>query len=218
MSRQALIFANGEPADGTMVRRTLSEAHNPYVIAADGGVRVAKFFDVPVDTVIGDMDSLPDDEHTRLERIGTTFIQYPPQKDFTDLELAFMHAVEQGISWIRVIGGLGNRFDQTLANVYLLALPILAGCDVGIVAGGQFIRLLSAGSHHLSGTIGDTLSLIPLGGAVEKIRTEGLQYPLHDETLYFGPARGVSNVFLHPSITLHFATGQLLIIHTDGRA
>src|SRR5690606_27709107 len=113
---------------------------------------------------------------------------------------ALIHAVEQGFTWIRIIGALGNRFDQTLANVYLLALPILASCDVGIVSGEQVLRLLRVGDNHLDGQIGDTLSLIPLGGVVEAVRTHGLQYPLHDETLHFGPARGVSNVFTSPHV------------------
>ncbi|MCU0479924.1 MAG: thiamine diphosphokinase [Anaerolineae bacterium] len=217
-SQHALIFANGDPADGTMVRRTLSYVETPYVIAADGGVRVAKFFGVGVDTVIGDMDSIPDDDYLHLKHDNITLIQHPPQKDFTDLELALMHAVERGITWIRIIGAIGGRFDQTLANVYLLALPILMGRDVALVAGEQSISLLPAGVHSLEGQVGDTLSLIPLGGDVEKIRTDGLQYPLHDETLHFGPARGVSNVFLFPTITLHIGKGQLLVIHTNGRA
>ncbi|MCL4253288.1 MAG: thiamine diphosphokinase [Anaerolineae bacterium] len=216
--RQALIFANGEPADGTMVRLAIAQATTPTVIAADGGVRVAHFFDMPVHIVIGDMDSLPSDEQTRLRDKQVQFITHPPEKDFTDLELALMYAVEQGFTWIRIIGAIGNRFDQTLANVYLLALPILASCDVGIVSGEQVLRLLRVGDNHLEGQIGDTLSLIPLGGAVEHIRTDRLQYPLHDETLHFGPARGVSNVFTSPHVTVSVGAGQLLAIHTHGRA
>jgi thiamine pyrophosphokinase len=217
-TRQALIFANGEPADGTMVRLALAQAITPTVIAADGGVRVAQFFDMPVHVVIGDMDSLPTDEQVRLHDEHVQFITHPPEKDFTDLELALMYAIEQGFSWIRIIGAIGNRFDQTLANVYLMALPILASCDVAIVSGEQFLRLLRVGDNHLEGQIGDTLSLIPLGGAVERIRTHGLQYPLHDETLHFGPARGVSNVFTASHVTVSVGKGQLLAIHTRGRA
>lgn len=216
--RQTLIFANGETADGTMVRLAIAQATTPTIIAADGGVRVAHFFDMPVHIVIGDMDSLPTDEQTRLHDKHVQFITHPPEKDFTDLELALIYAVEQGFSWIRIIGAIGDRFDQTLANVYLLALPILAPCDVAIVAGEQILRLLRVGENHLDGQIGDTLSLIPLGGAVEAVRTDGLQYPLHDETLYFGPARGVSNVFLSTHVTVHVGAGQLLAIHTRGRA
>ncbi len=216
--RQALIFANGEPADGTMVRLALAQATTPTVIAADGGVRVARFFEMPVQIVIGDMDSLPPDEQDRLRHQQVTFITHPPEKDFTDLELALMYAVEQGFTWIRIIGAIGNRFDQTLANVYLLALPILASCDVAIVSGEQFLCVLRVGDNHLHGEIGDTLSLIPLGGAVEQIHTHGLQYPLRDEPLHFGPARGVSNVFLSARVTVSVGAGQLLAIHTRGRA
>lgn len=216
--RQALIFANGEAADGTMVRLALAQAHDPIVIAADGGARVAHFFDVPVHVVIGDMDSISPDDQLRLRQAGVQFITYPPEKDFTDLELALMYAIEQGASWIRIIGALGDRFDQTLANVYLMTLPMLASCDVGIVAGEQFLRVLRQGGNHLDGEVGDTLSLIPLNGSVKHIRTHGLKYALNDETLYFGPARGISNVFLSSHVSIHIGEGLLLAIHTRGRA
>jgi thiamine pyrophosphokinase len=117
-----------------------------------------------------------------------------------------------------VIGGIGDRLDQTLGNVYLMALPALHGRDVRMVSGKQTAWLAYTGTTRIMGQAGDTLSLLPLGGDVTGIRTEGLEYPLHDETLAFGPARGISNVLLESSASVTLVSGILLLIHTVGRA
>jgi thiamine pyrophosphokinase len=214
----ALIFANGDMLDGPMVHRAFDSAQSPYVVAADGGARVAQGFGMPLDLVIGDFDSLTSAEQAQLQADGVPFLRYPPEKDQTDLELALRHVHEQGATWIRIIGGVGDRLDQTIANVYLLGLPELSACDVRLVAGQQETRLLRPGSHPLVGEVGDTVSLIPVGGMVHGISTDGLQYALDDETLAFGPARGVSNVLTAAQATIQIKVGQLLVIHTLGEA
>ncbi|MCB9458908.1 MAG: thiamine diphosphokinase [Anaerolineaceae bacterium] len=216
--KRCLIFANGEPNDGPMVRDVLEKAADALTIAADGGARVAWYFGRHVDVVIGDMDSLTDAELQQLVSSGADVERYPPAKDETDLELALLHAAKSGAEWIRIIGGLGDRFDQTLANVYLMALPQLEGRDLALVAAKERLCLLRPGTHTLHGQIGDTLSLIPLGGAVTGITTGRLKYPLKDETLYFGPARGISNVFLDTTAQVQLNSGVLLVVHTRGRA
>jgi thiamine pyrophosphokinase len=105
-----------------------------------------------------------------------------------------------------------------MSNVYLMALPQLGAMDVRMVAGKQEMWLLPAGTHTLHGAQGDTISLLPLSGAVSGITTEGLYYALHDETLAFGPARGVSNVMCAPQARVQVASGTLLCVHTLGRA
>ncbi|MFQ3646383.1 MAG: thiamine diphosphokinase [Anaerolineae bacterium] len=215
---QFLIFANGEPNDGPMVQRALEAGSAAHVIAADGGARVANFFGRRPDTLIGDMDSLPAPDVARFEREGVRVLRYPVEKNETDLELCLLFAAEQGARWVRIIGGLGTRFDQVLANVLLMTLPALAGCDVELVAGKQAIRLLQAGAHILHGAVGDTVSLIPLAGDVHGVATDGLRYPLRRETLRFGPARGVSNELIAPTAHIELEAGLLLLVHTHGKA
>jgi thiamine pyrophosphokinase len=216
--KYALIFANGDANDGVMVRRALAAAVDPLVIAADGGARVAQSFGLPIEVVIGDFDSLDETEVAALRGKGARIEQFPPEKDATDLELALNYAAEQDAAWIRIIGGVGDRLDQTLSNLYLLALPALAGKDVRIVAGKQEAWLLQPGEHLVRGAPGDTLSLLPAGSAVQGVRTENLFYPLRGETLLFGPARGVSNVMVTDVARIWVGDGVLLAIHTVGRA
>lgn len=218
MPQHALIFANGDLNDGPAVRSVLAHAHQPLIVAADGGARHALSLGLTPHLVIGDFDSLSDAELVHLAALGATIQRHPTHKDETDLELALLMVAARGCNPIRVLGGVGDRLDQTLGNVYLLALPELRERDVRLVSGKQTTWIAYPGEAHVNGSPGDTLSLLPLGGDVEGIRTENLEYPLHDETLRFGPARGVSNVLTASSACVEFRQGVLLLIHTIGRA
>lgn len=216
--RRALIFANGDNNNGPMVQRALSMSEDTVIVAADGGARVARYFGLRVDVVIGDIDSLSALELDSLQADGAKIMRHPEEKNETDLELALTWVVEQGIRRIRIIGAVGDRLDQTLSNIYLLALPILDDCDVRMSAGKQEAWLVKPGTTLIEGVPGDTISLIPLNGTVHGVTTENLYYPLVDEDLRFGPARGVSNVMKTESARVTVREGVLLVVHTVGRA
>lgn len=218
MNRDILIFANGDANDGVMVRHALETAHDPIIAAADGGARIARHFGLTPHVVIGDMDSLGADELHDLAAHGAQIFRYPEEKSETDLELVLLWAARADARRIRIIGAVGDRLDQTLANMYLLALPALRGIDTRIVAGKQESWLAQAGMTDIHGAAGDTLSLIPLSGVVRGIRTDNLYYPLKDEDLLFGPARGVSNVMKGERASITVREGVLLVVHTVGKA
>ncbi len=217
-SLTAWIFANGDANDGPVVRQVLASASDAWIIAADGGARHALQYGLRVQTLIGDLDSLTQEEVAELESSGADVHHYPAEKNETDLELTLLHAAEKGAKTIRIFAAIGDRLDQTLGNVYLLALPILNGVDTRMVAGKQEAWIFNAGVTIIHGAVGDTVSLIPIGGEARGVRTENLQYPLRDETLLFGPARGISNVMMTDTAHVWLREGSLLVVHTLGRA
>jgi thiamine pyrophosphokinase len=218
MAKKALIFANGDVNDGEFVRILLRETSNATVIAADGGARVAKYYGLIPHTIIGDMDSVDPLYLEELQNGGTIVKRHDPEKDETDLHLALLYAVQNGAEWIRIIGALGGRLDQTLSNVYLLALRQLEKCDVRIVSGKQEAWLMRPGINLIQGRVGDTMSLIPVSGVAAGVRTENLQYALNDEELLFGPTRGVSNVMAAEQAQVYIREGVLLAVHIMGKA
>ncbi len=213
-----LLFANGELNHGKMVERLLASLDSPRVICADGGARHARSLALKPHAIIGDLDSLSADQVAAFKADGVEIIQHPPDKDETDLELALRHCRRLGASSIHILGALGGRIDQTLANIFLLAQAEIGDMDVAIVDGDQALRLLQPGVHRVDGARGDTISLIPLSAAAAGISTRRLQYPLRNETLRLGPARGISNVMLEESALVEFRAGLLLLVHTSGRA
>jgi thiamine pyrophosphokinase len=65
----------------------------------------------------------------------------------------------------------------------------------------------------IKGGVGDIVSLIPIGGDVEVAATSGLRWPLENERLIFGMARGVSNMMTAVTATVTVQSGRLLCIH-----
>jgi thiamine pyrophosphokinase len=211
---RAVVIANGLPPDEATVRRWLRPDDMPvHLICADGGAHAALSLGLKPHVVVGDLDSLDESEQARLKAMGSRFVVYPAAKDWTDLELALQVAVEEGATEIIVLGALGGRLDQELANILLLLLPELVGIPTWIVDDRQEM-FVARGEAEILGRSGDIVSLIPLGGDVHGIVTEGLLYPLRDETLVSGPARGISNVMTDPvaRVTLH--GGALLVVHS----
>ncbi|HEC33800.1 MAG TPA: thiamine diphosphokinase [Chloroflexi bacterium] len=210
---RAVIFANGcfpNPAAHRHLPRP-----DDLIVAADGGAAYARAVGVTPHVVIGDMDSLEPDLRAELKAAGTRFLIHPPAKDETDLELALLYAVEQGAQEILVLAALGERLDQTVANFLLLSHPALAGVRVRIVEQEQTI-LLIRDEAVIEGHPGDTVSLIPLGGDARGVTAAGLRWPLHGETLRFGPARGISNVLLGREARVHVQEGTLLCVIIRG--
>ena len=213
-----ILFANGLANRGTMVERVLTATKSPSIVCADGGADNALKFGYFPQTIIGDLDSLTPQKVAEFEQQGATILCHPSEKDETDLELALYWCAENNAKTIYIIGGLGGRFDQTLANIYLLSLPELDGIHVEVIEAKQSIRLLKAGEHQIYGHAGDTISLLPFGGTVDGITTTALKYPLIDESLTLGPARGVSNVMVRDTATVSIRQGLLIMVHTIGRA
>jgi len=213
---KAIIIANGQIYDSDFLRSLI--APTDLVICADGGASNALALGLQPQVVIGDLDSLDESVRSRLEKEHCEFIAHPARKDETDLELALYYAIEHGVDEILILGALGGRIDQTLANVLLLALPELRSVKAKILDGRQEVFLIRD-EALIKGQMGDTLSLLPLTEEVTGIYTEGLEYPLENGTLHLGPALGVSNTLTSPQARVRVGQGLLLavIMHSSER-
>ncbi len=182
------------------------------LIAADGGARHLLSSNRLPHLAIGDFDSLEPHLLGQLEQDGVAIERHPVHKNETDLELALVRAVEHGAHTIVVLGALGGRPDQTLANLQLLTHPRLANCDVRLFDHGWEIFVVRD-MVSFAGQPGDTVSLLPITTEVTGIVTEGLYYPLRNEALELGPARGVSNKLVNTAALIRITGGLLLVMH-----
>ncbi len=205
-----IIFANGDLPDLEAARRIIQPGD--AILAADGGTRHALALGLTPSIIIGDLDSLTDDERRRAETAGAKILAFPRAKDETDLELALRCALDSGCHAIVILAALGGRLDQALANLSLLTDSRLSTLDVRLDDGLEeafFIR-----NHaEVRGRPGDLVSLIPWGGEVTGITTAGLKWPLHAETLHPHKTRGISNEMLAASAVVSLKSGLLLCIH-----
>jgi thiamine pyrophosphokinase len=209
MSR-IVIFANGEIFDIELVRRLVQPAD--LILCADGGSHHALALGLRPDMIIGDLDSIDNDDRAKIQAAGIPVHEYSHDKDETDLELTIQYAVEHEPSAIVIIGALGRRLDHTIGNIALLSSPSLASVDIRLDDGLEEVFFCRQ-QATVQGAPGDLVSLIPWGDTVSGVRTSGLKWPLHGETLYADKTRGISNEMLDGTAAVTISSGLLLVIH-----
>jgi thiamine pyrophosphokinase len=208
----AVIVANAPDMDAAPYEAQIRAAD--MLIAADGGALPLLRLGLLPALVIGDLDSLDAASQATLRGRGVELRRFPRAKDETDLELALLHAAERGATQIDILGALGGRWDHTLANVALLALPELRGRRARLLGERQELFLVRDAAA-IDGRMGDTVSLLPLTPTAQGVTTQGLLYPLGEATLRYEQARGISNVLVEPPGRVSLRDGLLLVVHHD---
>jgi thiamine pyrophosphokinase len=206
---RCIIFANGTLPDPDSTRRLIRP--DDFILAADGGTRHALDLGLTPAVIIGDLDSLTSELQPLVES-GVKIVQHPRDKNETDLELALEYAIQNGWREIIIVGALGLRLDQTLGNLSLLTDPRLSTFNIKFDDGVEetfFVR----DQAQVEGRSGDLVSLIPWGGEVRGVCTEGLRWPLSDETLLPHKTRGISNEMLGEIASIEIESGLLLVVH-----
>ena len=209
--RKAVIFANGEMRDAMVIKKLIRA--NDLLIAADGGLGHCNELRLVPKVLIGDLDSVPDEEIEKCKNAGVQIMRYPVEKDETDLQLALDILIKKNIRTILIVAALGGRLDHTLGNLCLLQWEDLVGREV-ILDDGIDQAFVIRDQKLIKGARGDTVSLLPLWGEVSAIRTEGLKYQLVNETLHYDQTRGISNEMITSSAKVIVGAGLLLCIHT----
>ena len=171
------------------------------VIAADSGYETAKKLKLPVDVIVGDMDSIRIDLPKNIETV-----KLPAEKDVTDTEAAVEIAIERGAESICIVGGIGTRVDHTLASIGILeGIEGLFSAPLGkrrkffgLAKQARYSRRIYAtltnGYNRVRFIRNDSviiprspyfkyLSLICADEFVKGVQLDGVKYPLKNATL-----------------------------------
>lgn len=206
---RVLIMLNGQPPRRELLESIAAGAE--VFVGADAGAVRLREAGLRIDYVVGDFDSVPAE---LLQSLPTESVVHDPGQDDTDLEKALRFAVTR---WsqpqVVVVGTTGDRMDHVLGNV----------CGAVRYADRAFIRFVEDHSiiyfaHRqlrFDAPVGATVSLLPLG-EVEGVRTEGLKWTLHGETLTIG-TRGVSNVVESSPVCVEWQSGHLVVVRLLGK-
>ena len=208
---RAVIFANGVMNQWPPGFKLARE--KDLIIAADGGFSHCRRWNVMPHMIVGDMDSVNLSELSAHGHGKIEIHRFPARKDETDLQLALGVAIHRTAGEIIILGGMGARWDMTLAAVLLLTTPFLRGVDVRILESRWEILCLHGSQKiNLEGKPGQTVSLMPLAGPVTGIRLNGFEYSLDKETLPMGSTRGISNLFNDNHADIEIERGDLLVV------
>ncbi len=207
--RRAVIISNGKVRNKDFFMKLFK--NNDYIIAADGGSKHARTFDLTPHIIIGDLDSISKEDYAYFLKNGCEFKKYPKIKDKTDVHLAVDYAIEQGFEEILLLCVFGNRIDHILANIFLLIKIVEAKVKVQIVDEFSQIMCITT-SGKINGKIGDVVSLIPLTPTVKGVKLDGLRFKPKNETLKMTDTLGISNILTKKTATIKIKTGKLLVI------
>lgn len=196
----------------------IARKNGDFVIAADGGF--AQEVGAGPDAVIGDFDSLgfvPEGENVQV---------YPKQKDDTDMMLAVKLGLSRGYREFVLLGGIGGRFDHTMANVQTLAYLHAHGA-VGVLKSDVTDIFLLGSAAKEDGAVCEgamdrvsfpqetegIFSVFAYGEIAKRVTICGGEYEVEDATLTDSFPLGVSNSFIGKEVTISVGEGRLVVVH-----
>ncbi|MFD2673123.1 thiamine diphosphokinase [Marinicrinis sediminis] len=166
---------------------------------------------------VGDFDSISERELEQVREGSEKWLTCDPiDKNETDTELAFRHALAWEPDEVVIMGALGTRFDHSLANVHVLVEGTERNVRCRLLDTHNQIWLVKDELHlqradcsHFS-----YISLLPLTWTVTGIDLEGFEYPLHNATLKIGQSLGISNRLQKDEAFVRLRDGLLLVIQS----
>lgn len=199
MKIEAVVLANGDYPTNPLPLKVLAEA--PYVICCDGGADEYIRRGHTPDVIIGDGDSLSEENRTKhadiLHRIS--------DQETNDQTKAVHYLMAQGKRRIAIVGATGKREDHTLGNLSLLIDYMRAGADVRTYTDyGVFIPCTDTCTFPCHP--GQQISIINFNAC--KLHGKGLVYPLSDFTNWW---QGTLNECTGTEFTVE-AEGEYLIM------
>lgn len=215
-NQNTILIVSGGSIDDAFVLDLIEKNDYRTVIACDSGMEFFLRNHICPDLIVGDCDSADSRavEAFRL-RSDVRLEQYPPQKDWTDTELAVRRAIALSPDGIDLVGATGSRLDHVLGNLQLLALGLEAGIPVCLLDAHNRVRLVDRPvTIARSEQYGDFVSLLPHGGAVCGVTLRGMKYPLDQATLTPDISLGISNEIVDEEAVISFTQGQLYVMET----
>jgi len=204
------------PGAGTLV------PPDAVVVAADSGVDAALDAGIHVHHVVGDLDSASGAAVAAAEASGATIHRHLADKDATDAELALDLLLdlvgvdltaEPRRSTLLVLGSAGGRLDHLLADVHSLASARLAQVEVTARFGEAVLTVVRPDRpRRITGSAGEQVSILPIGGLARGVTTTFLRWPLVDADLVAGTTRGVSNELLGDEAVVSVGNGIVVVI------
>ena len=206
---KTLIITNGNIRDNKFLRQMV-ELHD-YIICVDGAAKYLKTISHKPDLIVGDMDSILEDDLKWIESSKVPIDVYETRKDYTDTEIAIDAAIEKKSSSIMILGAIGSRIDHSLSNLFLLKKISEAGLE-GLIADGDYEVSLIQKSLRLNWSKGEVVSFIPASELPVRLTLEGFEYPLTDKTIRQGTSLCVSNVVARDYPNVIIESGSLIAV------
>lgn len=188
-----------------------------FVIAADGGYAHCRQLGVEPDLILGDFDSL-DEENRRLvealRREQPDRVQiFPVIKDDTDMLAAMKEGLKRGfVSFDLYAAAQGKRLSHTIANIQCLNYLKGHGASGRLMEAEETVFLLRNETVTFEEKERGFLSLFSLGDRAEGVTIRNMKYLLDEAVVTNAFPVGVSNEFIGKAGSVTVKNGTLLVI------
>lgn len=217
---QALIISGGHLEDA-FAASYIEKYQFQLTIAVDSGMAFFYRKSWVPDYIVGDFDSVSPEilqnfrELKDSEQERPKILQFQPEKDETDTELAIRTAIGQGCKTIHILGGTGTRMDHMLGNLHLLGMAMEQGVEAIMADQHNRIRMVQGGLViRREEQYGRYVSLLPFTPQVTGLTLKGFKYPLDQYTLECYHSLGVSNEIAEEAGEISFQDGVLVVVES----
>ena len=201
-SRRCVICAAGPVNDTNSLIPLLRK--DDWVIAADGGIHLAKKLGLDIDYIIADFDSI---QREQAFNTGAPVSELPVKKDDTDTMAAARLGLKLGYSDFLLLG----RLDHTFANFAVMNFLIKNAAKAILADEKNIVQMLLPSKRIVDPVENAHFSLLPYGGCVDGLYVRNAEYELENALLSPDFPLGVSNKFIGRPVEIEFKSGVLLI-------
>jgi len=205
---KCVIIANGDLEYTSDIIKIIKNAQ--MIISSDGGARHLRMLNISPHVMIGDFDSINQEDLSFFKKKEIKILNFPLKKNHTDTELCVSYALEKKASDITFLGVTGSRLDHTLANIFLLKKLAKLNIEARIIDKHNEIFMVT-NFIELKGKPKELLSIIPVTQKVTGITLTGLEYPLKNASMQMGDSLGISNVFKKSVVSISIKSGVLIV-------
>ncbi|WP_431029436.1 thiamine diphosphokinase [Lysinibacillus sp. LZ02] len=168
------------------------------------------------DAIVGDFDSVSEEEFVRISAVVTHVEAFQSEKDETDTDLALMRAIEFTPSEVLLTGVTGGRLDHqeaALRSLYRMQLAY-PHIQFKVMNTHNELHFLTPGRHKLEKTVHPYLSFFAYGEDVCEVTLRGVKYETTNETITQATSRFTSNEILLDDAYITFSSGICLVVRS----
>jgi thiamine pyrophosphokinase len=204
---------NGSPPSEELLRWRTEEAD--HVLAVDGGWHALRHANLLPDAVIGDFDSFDEAERVRKE-FPSIALHHFENQDRTDFQKACDWVADfTQTKCLTVLGGLGNRSDHFLSNLFA-AMQVNVSWVLSFDDEREWIRRITPSTPLvLNGRKGATISLLPLVDCFG-VQSSGLSWEITNANLSPATSFSQSNQCETDEVRIECTKGTLFAVVPKG--
>lgn len=206
---RAVIVTGGNPPSKKLLQSYLKS--DDFLIGVDHGCDCLLEYDIIPSLILGDFDSAKEEVIEIFKKKNVKILKYNSDKDYTDTDLAYSEAKENGANEILLFGATGTRLDHMLGNIGILIKSLREGIKMQIIDDNNRIYVVDKESSF-KGNVGDTISFHALSDKVTNLSIMDAKYKLEGYDMTLFEPRAICNEFMSQDITISFDSGLVLVI------